>query len=231
MVLIVSFRCDSGNDQLASSRIAGHQMRLDEAERDPEIGIHEVVVNMNRRSAVCSSEIAMLPNGSRIIADNSVGSGNFGADNLIHFGRRGGSMQARCDQNCHSVPADSRSVKPIEQRRQRYGIRRRTRYVAHHDDDSLLAFGKVAKWRRRQRIVESLLQRAVRIGERLYIPALKDSAIRWCPGLPPRCRFCRMQMSSSFWSGPQCRAMINARSSSAALLLSANLHKRDHEWF
>ena len=116
----------------------------------------------------------MLPIGSRIIADNSVGSGNFAADDLIHFGRRGGPMQARCDQNCYFVTADSRPVKPIEQRRERNGVRRRTRYVAYHDGDSLLASGKVADWSRRQRMVESLLKRAVRIGKRLYIPAFED---------------------------------------------------------
>ena len=73
--------------------------------------------------------------------------------------------------------ADSRLVKPIKQGRKRDGIGRRSSDIADHDGDPLLAFGKVADRSRCQRMIESLLQSSVRIGKRLYVPALDDGTI------------------------------------------------------
>src|SRR3954471_6073498 len=87
------FGCDSGNNQLPASRIAGHQMGLNKAQGDAKVGIYEVVMNVNGRFATRCSKIAMLPRGPGIVADDPIVSCDLRTDDLVHFDRRGGPMQ------------------------------------------------------------------------------------------------------------------------------------------
>ena len=61
---------DAGSDDLASPRIAGHEVRLDESGGDPDSGLDEAPVEENRSSPTGPAEVDVVMVVARVVVDH-----------------------------------------------------------------------------------------------------------------------------------------------------------------
>ena len=86
----------AGRDQLAPAGETQHPVRLDEAQRDVQIGIQEAPVDVDRRSAGSRAQRAMVGQRARIVVDDSIARGNLGAEDGVNlFGGRAAVQAGR----------------------------------------------------------------------------------------------------------------------------------------
>ena len=81
-------RGQARRDQLAAAGEAEHEMLLDEAERDVQIGVHEALVDIDRRAAGGRAERLMLGEGAGIVVHYAVASGESPARGWFESPRR-----------------------------------------------------------------------------------------------------------------------------------------------
>ena len=103
-------RGQTGGDQFPAARVAEHEVRLDEAERDVEIGRDEAFVDVHRRAGTGDAEVAMGREIARIVVDDTKGRGDFLAADLANFAFGGGAVEAGGDQDGDLFPREFRPV-------------------------------------------------------------------------------------------------------------------------
>ena len=84
--------------EFAPSGKAEHQVLLDEAERDVQIGCHESLVDVDRRSAPGSAKRAVRSQVARVVTDDAVLAGNLRPGNDFNFFGRRGAVQPGGDR-------------------------------------------------------------------------------------------------------------------------------------
>ena len=110
-------RRHSGHDKLAPATEAQHEVRLNEAERDVQIGGDKTLINIDRRPAPRGSNGAMTGKIARVMTDHVVCCRDFRPENDVEFfpGRR--AVQAGGDEDGDAIFGNARGVQALEQRR------------------------------------------------------------------------------------------------------------------
>ena len=126
-------------NQLAPARESQHQVLFHKTKGDVEIGHHESLVNIDRRSPARCAKMPMLSEVPRIMTNEAILRCNLGAEDHVQFFPCRLPMQPGCDQDRDSFHRDSCLMQASEQRRQGQSIRCGTRDVADGDRGGLLS--------------------------------------------------------------------------------------------
>src|SRR6202041_1320505 len=144
----------SRRNQLASAAEARHQVLLNETERNMQIGCHEPLVDVDCSSAGRIAQESMLGQGLGVVADDAIAGRNLRADNGPDLLFCRAAMQSGRNENRHSCGGNSRPMEPLEQGRQRYPVRCRTRDIADADGCGLVSRRQFAQRGAADRSVE-----------------------------------------------------------------------------
>ena len=96
------------SNQLPAARIAQHEMRFDETERDVQIGRGESLVDIHGRTRLSRAEVAVGRKVSGVMVHNAVGACDFLSADFANLSVRRGTVQARGNQNGDAFPRNSR---------------------------------------------------------------------------------------------------------------------------
>jgi hypothetical protein len=165
-------------DQLPPARVAEHQVRLDEAERDVQVRRHEALVDVHRRPRLGRSQVPVGCEVARIVVHYPHAGSDLLAADLADLRVGGGAMQAGRDQDRDVLARDTRAFQPREDRRQRLAIRRRTRDVADRDCGAALSPREFVQRWRRYRSIQRGLDRRLPVGKRLRRPRLQNPILK-----------------------------------------------------
>ena len=86
--------------ELATARVAEHQVRLNEAERDSNISRHEAFIDVDRSTGSRGAEVAVFAEIAGGVVFDAVGGGDFGHGDLADFCIGGGPVKAGGDEDC-----------------------------------------------------------------------------------------------------------------------------------
>jgi hypothetical protein len=167
-------RGHAGSDELAAAAEAQHQVLLNEAEGDVQVGGHEALVDVDRRAAAGSAQVAMLGERLGVVADDAVLCRNLRADDGVDLVRRGAAMQAGSDEDGDALDRDAGLVQPLQHRRQRDAVGR-----GRVMSQTLMAAVFLPAGQLQQRLgadggIERRIERGALIGERLSRVAHDD---------------------------------------------------------
>ena len=158
---------EAGRDQLSASGKAQHQVRLDESQRDVQIGGNKALIDVDRRAGGGRAERLVLGHLARVVVDDPVGGRDRFPDDFADLGVGGRAVQTGGDQDGNRVPPDSRLLEPREDGRQHLAVRRRTGDVADGDGGARFPASQIEQRKRGDRAIESGFNRPGGIGQRL----------------------------------------------------------------
>src|ERR1700723_2392122 len=144
----------SRRNQLASAAEARHQVLLNETERNMQVGAHEPLVDVDFSSAAGIAQESMLGERLGVVAEDAILRRNLPADNGVDLLLCRSAMQSGRNENRHPFGRNSRPMEPLEQRRQRYPVRCRTRDIANADGCGLVSRRQFAQRGTADRSVE-----------------------------------------------------------------------------
>ena len=135
---------DAGRDDLATAGPAGHEMRLDQAGRDAQIGFDEAAIELDRRSALRGdAEIDVIGVVARIVVLDSNPRHDPGvAHQFGKFFANVWPMQAGRDQNNDAVERNARGDQGFDDRPQEEMVGHGPRDVANQDAGAFAPTGE-----------------------------------------------------------------------------------------
>ena len=123
-------RRQSWGNQLPSPGKAQHQMRLNEAKRDVQIGCHEPLVDVDRRAGGSIPQEAMLAQNFGVVVDHANIPVQIRPDDLPDFVFRRRPVQPGGDQDDDILAGNPALFQSRQQRRQHQPVRRGPRDIA-----------------------------------------------------------------------------------------------------
>ena len=145
---------DPGEDQLRSAGEAGGAMGDDRADEDPQIGLHEFAIQLDRRAEARRPERdAAVP--SEMIADGAAGE-DLGAELLLEVGSRHGAVVRDAGEDQDASIRESGCAELVEDGRDEPVARSRTREIVDHDARAPAAARDLAQPWRSDRLLEGL---------------------------------------------------------------------------
>ena len=132
-------RRQAWSHQLAAPGKPKHQVLLDEAQGDVQIGRHEAFVDVDRDTPLRLSQPAMFGQRPRIVIHHAVLRRDLWPQDGVDLVWRGFAVQSGRDQDRHALDRDAGLVQAPEQRRQRQPVGCRPGDIANRDGRSLLA--------------------------------------------------------------------------------------------
>ena len=109
-------RGETGNHEFAAARVTRHQMRLDEAECETEVGTDEALVDPGGSAGARRAEVAVACRIARVVVFHAIGGGDFFADDFADFVGGGGAMQSGGDQDDNARAFDACGFEAAENR-------------------------------------------------------------------------------------------------------------------
>ena len=110
---------------------------------------------------------------ARVVIDDAVRRGDFGAADLADLALGRGAVQAGRNQDRDPLPRDSGLLEPPQHRRKRQAVRRGTGDVANGNRRALLAAREFGERRRADGTVERGFERCLPVGKRLGAAGLQ----------------------------------------------------------
>ena len=72
---------NTGSNELSASGEAKHEVLLNKAQRDVEIGREKAFVDIDRGAGARAAEVAVICDGASIVIDDAIRTGDLGTDN------------------------------------------------------------------------------------------------------------------------------------------------------
>ena len=107
-------RGDAGGDELTAAGEAEHQVLLDKAEGDVQVGLDEALVDIDRRAAAGRSERAVVRECAGVVVDHAVARWDVGAEDGVDLGGCCGAVQAGSDEDGDAVDGNAGCVQAVE---------------------------------------------------------------------------------------------------------------------
>ena len=158
---------DAGRHHFAAAGPAGHEVRLDEAGGDAQIGLDEDPVDADRRAARRGrSQIDMIVRVARVMVQHAnVRHHPRIADDLGQFVAQIGPVQAGGDQDGDAVEGNAARDHGFDHRAQEQPVRHRPRDVADQNAGAASAARQVGQRSGIDRMIESMTDRRRVVGE------------------------------------------------------------------
>ena len=147
---------DSRADDLTATGVASHEVRLDQAGRDLEIGTEITAVEPNRHAIGRFAEVIVFLQHLAVVILNPVIGDDLRTEHLFQLGAFVGPVQAGGDENENILPRHALLLQRPQQGRQDELVRHRPRNVADKDAGVLAAVGEVRERRRADRAGQCL---------------------------------------------------------------------------
>ena len=158
-------RRQAWSDQLAAAGETKHQVLLDKAEGDVQLGRHEAFVNVDGDAALCFSQPAMLGKRARIVVDDAIPGRDLFAQNGLDFGWGGFAMQPGGDEDGDTFDRDAGIVQTPKQGRKGQPVGSRPGDVANRDGRGLFPGRQGGQWLAADGVVKGPVERRGYIGQ------------------------------------------------------------------
>jgi hypothetical protein len=170
-------RGQTRSNQFPAAGEAEHEMRLDETERDVEIGRRKPLVDMHRRTRFGGAQVAMGREIPGVVIHHPESGRDFLSAYLANLGFGGGAVQSGGNQDGDIFARDSGAFQPAEYRGQGQAVWRRAGNIANGDGGAVFAASKLSQWRRADRAIERRFQSTFPIGDRRRRASLQNAVL------------------------------------------------------
>ena len=154
-----------GGNQLAPARVAQHEMRFDETEREVEVGGDEPLVNVHRSAGLGGPEMAVGREIPGVVVHDSVRGRDLVSADFADFARGRGPVQTGGDQDRDVLPPGTSFLQPAQHGRDGQAIRSRPGDIAKGDSGSAFATRQLGQRQGSNRAVESRFQGTMAVGQ------------------------------------------------------------------
>ena len=165
---------EADRNQLASAGKSGHQVRLDESERDTQVGIDESPVDEGLRAPGGLAEEDLLVDLARPVRVNRMSTGHLRPDDLQQLVTRCFAMKSGRDEDLDFVRRDAASFQSPDYVREYRLVRCRTGDVADRDRGTPLALGQLFEGRASDRMPHGFRECCVLVREAGREPGPQD---------------------------------------------------------
>jgi hypothetical protein len=159
---------------LASSRVARHQVRLDQARDDAQVALQEEAIDQDRDAAARAPEVGVGGGVARVVLDDAQAARELAAEHLPQLRGGAGAMQAGRDQQRDRIGREPAATQRVEDGRQQDRIGHRAGAVRDHDHHVAAAPGELRERRRSDRVLERAAQGGRGIGQRSHRALLEQ---------------------------------------------------------
>ena len=164
--LMVSCAARPGAMSLRPPEKPRHEVLLDEAEGDVQVGLNEFFLDEHRRAAPGRAQSRVRGKVAGEVVDDAILAGDALADDGLNFSRRCGPVQAGGDEDGDAFAGNSAGMEALKQRRKCGGVGRGAGDVADGDGRSFFAAGQFGKRRGADGVVQRVGQRRIHVGQR-----------------------------------------------------------------
>src|SRR5580698_6298834 len=156
---------NTGGNQLSSSGEAKHEVLLNKAEREVEIGREKALVDVDRGTSASVAKVAVIRDGASIMVDNAIPAGNLGTDDDIDLLGCSGAMKAGSDEDRDAFDGNTGAVQTTKKRGKGSRVWRGAGDVADGDGRSPLSLCEDRERWSGHRMINGVVERLIRIGQ------------------------------------------------------------------